>query len=303
MTRLFQYSKKQLLDLNEKPFKLEREIQDLFEQNLNQLTGLELVKSEFSIQNQRIDTLAVDLESKCFVIIEYKRSHNYSVFDQGVSYLNTLLRYQADFVLEYNESLDKKLRKDQVDWSQSKVVFVSPKFNNHQKQAVDFKDLNIELWEIKRFEQDIILINGIDKSSSAPSVKLSSSEKNLALSEISKEIKTYSEQDHLQDQPEEIIELYDDFKQALLNLFPEFNIVAQKLYVAFKNDKRNILGICINRKSLKIYLNMKKGALDDPKKLARDVSSVGHWGTGDYEITMSDDKNLEYIISLVKQAL
>ena len=48
---------------------------------------------------------------------------------------------------------------------------------------------------------------------------------------------------------------------------------------------------------------MKKGALDDPKKLARDVSSVGHWGTGDYEITMSDDKNLEYIISLVKQAL
>lgn len=303
MTRLFQYSKKQLLDLNEKPFKLEREIQDLFEQNLNQLTGLELVKSEFSIQNQRIDTLAFDLESKSFVIIEYKRSHNYSVFDQGVSYLNTLLRYQADFVLEYNESLDKKLRKDQVDWSQSKVVFVSPKFNNHQKQAVDFKDLNIELWEIKRFEQDIILINGIDKSSSAPSVKLSSSEKNLALSEISKEIKTYSEQDHLQNQPEEIIELYDDFKQALLNLFPEFNIVAQKLYVAFKNDKRNILGICINRKSLKIYLNMKKGALDDPKKLARDVSSVGHWGTGDYEITMSDDKNLEYIISLVKQAL
>lgn len=303
MTRLFQYSKKQLLDLNEKPFKLEREIQDLFEQNLNQLTGLELVKSEFSIQNQRIDTLAFDLESKSFVIIEYKRSHNYSVFDQGVSYLNTLLRYQADFVLEYNESLDKKLRKDQVDWSQSKVVFVSPKFNNHQKQAVDFKDLNIELWEIKRFEQDIILINGIDKSSSAPSVKLSSSEKNLALSEISKEIKTYLEQDHLQDQPEEIIELYDDFKQALLNLFPEFNIVAQKLYVAFKNDKRNILGICINRKSLKIYLNMKKSALDDPKKLARDVSSVGHWGTGDYEITMSDDKNLEYIISLVKQAL
>ncbi|MBN6711408.1 hypothetical protein JFL47_09265 [Haemophilus haemoglobinophilus] len=303
MTRLFQYSKKQLLDLNEKPFKLEREIQDLFEQNLNQLTGLELVKSEFSIQNQRIDTLAFDLESKSFVIIEYKRSHNYSVFDQGVSYLNTLLRYQADFVLEYNESLDKKLRKDQVDWSQSKVVFVSPKFNNHQKQAVDFKDLNIELWEIKRFEQDIILINGIDKSSSAPSVKLSSSEKNLALSEISKEIKTYLEQEHLQDQPDEIIELYDDFKQALLNLFPEFNIVAQKLYVAFKNDKRNILGICINRKSLKIYLNMKKGALDDPKKLARDVSSVGHWGTGDYEITMSDDKNLEYIISLVKQAL
>ena len=62
-----------MLDLREVPFKLEKEIQQLFERNLFKITGLELVKSEFSIQNQRIDTLAFDIENGAFVIIEYKR--------------------------------------------------------------------------------------------------------------------------------------------------------------------------------------------------------------------------------------
>lgn len=95
-----------------------------------------------------------------------------------------------------------------VDWAQSKVVFISPAFNQMQKQAVDFKDLNIELWEIKRFEKGIILINDIQKSSSAPSVKLSALN-NSELAEVSKELKSYTEEEHLQDKSEEIIELYN----------------------------------------------------------------------------------------------
>lgn len=302
MTTLFLNTKNHLSYLKEQPFKLEREIQTLFEQNLSQVMGLELVKSEFSIQNQRIDTLAFDPESQAFVIIEYKRSHNYSVFDQGIAYLNTLLKYKADFVLEYNETLRKNLRKDNVDWSQSKVIFVSPTFNQMQKQAVDFKDLNIELWEIKRFEKDIILINGITKSNSAPSVKLSSL-KNTELDKISKELKSYTEEEHLQGKSEEIVELYHEFKQALIHLFPDFNIAPQKLYVSFKNNKRNVVDICIQKKSLKIFLNMKKGNLDDPKLIFRDISNIGHWGNGDYETIVKNSKHLEYIISLIKQAL
>lgn len=109
------------------------------------------VASEFSIQNQRLDTLAYDHENKSFVIIEYKRSSHASVLDQGVSYLNTLLRFKADFILEYHEKTGKLLSKNQVDWSQSKVIFISPNFTTFQKQAVNFKDLNIELWEVKRY--------------------------------------------------------------------------------------------------------------------------------------------------------
>jgi RecB family endonuclease NucS len=74
--------------IKEHPFILEREIQQLFESNLTLITGLILVKSEFSIKNKRIDTLAFDPQSKAFIIIEYKRDKNASVVDQGFTYLS-----------------------------------------------------------------------------------------------------------------------------------------------------------------------------------------------------------------------
>ena len=39
------------------------------------------------------------------------------------------------------------------------------------------------------------------------------------------------------------------------------------------------------------------------RKISRDVSSVGHWGNGDYEVVVDDTKNLEYVMSLIKQAI
>ncbi len=278
-------------------------MQYLFEKNLTQITGLEFVKSEFSIQSYRLDTLAFDTENKSFVIIEYKRGHNYSVFDQGVSYLNTLLKYKADFVLEYNETLCKSLKKDDVDWSQSKVVFVSPTFNQNQKQAVDFKDLNIELWEVKRYENDIVVIDGVKKSASSPSIKQTSQKENSELIEITKQIKSYSEDEFLEGKSDEVVELYNDFKQAILNLSPEIEVVPQKLYLAFKIGKNNVTDIQIQNKNLKLFINVKKGELEDPKKLMRDISSIGHWGNGDYQVSIADTKNLEYIMSLIKQAI
>lgn len=104
--QIFNLSKSNLSQLKEIPFKLEKDIQNVFESNLGLLTGLKFIKSEFTIKSNRIDTLAFDEESKSFVIIEYKRSQNYSVIDQGVSYLNLLLEYKADFIVEYNETLN-----------------------------------------------------------------------------------------------------------------------------------------------------------------------------------------------------
>jgi len=51
-----------------------------------------------------------------------------------------------------------------------------------------------------------------------------------------------------------------------------------------------------------IVTPFKKGKLDDPKKIMRDVSAKGHWGNGDYEIVLKPGDNLDYLISLVKQS-
>lgn len=300
--RLFIQNKSELSGLKEKPFKLEKDIHIVFENNLELLSGYKFIKSEFVIKNNRIDTLAFDEENRSFVIIEYKRDRNYSVVDQGVSYLNLMLEYKADFIIEYNEQHKKNLKRTDVDWSQSKVIFVAPSFTGFQIQSSNFKDLPIELWEIKQFENNVIVVNPIKKSQSAPSIKQVQTKNNSTISKVTDEIKVYTEEDHLKGKSAEIKELYDAYKMAILNLSPDIEITAKKLYIAFKKDK-NIADIRIQQKGLKIWINLHERKLNDPKQLAKNVSNIGHWGNGDYEVNVKDTDNLEYIMSLIKQVL
>lgn len=287
--------------LKEKPFKLEREIQTLFENNLNELMNLQLVKSEFTIKNKRIDTLAYDPQSTAFIIIEYKRSKNISVVDQGFTYLSLMLENKADFIVEYNETLKQNLKRTDVDWSQTRVVFVSTGFTDNQKTATNFKDIAIELWEVKRYENNLISVNQIKKSKSAESIKPITSS-NTQLQAVTKEIKVYTEEDHTANKSDDIIELYESFRDAIVNLSDDIEIEPKKLYIAFKKNK-NIADIVILKKGLKLFINLTKGTLDDPKLLMRDVSNTGHWGNGDYELVIKNTDDLEYIMSLIKQAI
>ena len=299
--KLYHKTKNNITLLKETPFKLEKEIQSLFEAYLDTVLGLQLVKSEFSIKNKRIDTLAFDRQSNAFVIIEYKRSKSNSVVDQGFTYLNLMLENKADFILEYNESCQAKLQRKEVDWSQTRVVFVATAFTENQKLATNFKDIAIELYEVKQYEGGLVAINAIKKTASATSIQ-PLMEKNEAIRKITKEIKVYTEDDHLNNKPSAIIELYEAFKEAILNLADNIDVQANKDYIAFKKNS-NITDITIQRKGLKMWINLKKGKLDDPKQITRDVSATGHWGNGDYELIISNTANLEYIMSLVKQAL
>jgi predicted transport protein len=300
--KIFQQNKNSLNSLKEKPFKLEKDIQKIVEHNLEQISGYQFIKSEFTIKNKRIDTLAFDEENCSFIIIEYKRDRNYSVVDQGVSYLNLMLEYKADFIVEYNESQKNNLKRNDVDWSQSKVIFVAPSFTDFQRQSSNFKDLPIELWEIKRFENEVIVINPVKKSQSAPSIKQVQTKEESNIGKVVDEIKVYTEEDHLAGKSEEIIELYEIYKNAILNLTTDIEVLPKKLYIAFKKDG-NLADIHIQQKGLKIWINLHKGDLDDPKKITNDVSRKGHWGNGDYEIIVSDTLNLEYIMSLIKQVI
>lgn len=290
-----------LKEVKEKPFKLEKDIQKVFEANLSAIMGLELVKSEFTIKNKRIDTLAYDAQSCAFIIIEYKRDKNISVVDQGFTYLSLMLENKADFIVEYNESLKRNLKREDVDWSQTRVAFVSPSFTENQIQATNFKDIAIELWEVKQFENDTLAINPIKKSVAAESIK-PITQQTQSLKNITAEIKVYTEQDHIEKASDLTAELYEKFKAAILNLTDGIEVKPQKFYIAFKKGK-NVTDIATLKKSLKLFINVKAGLLDDPKKLAQDVSNVGHWGNGDYQIQVADDKDLEYIMSLVKQAM
>ncbi len=286
--------------IRENHFRLEKEIQELTENNLKTIFGLEFVKSEFALNNFRIDTLAFDREANAFVIIEYKRDKSFSVIDQGYAYLSLMLNNKADFILEFNENFDKTLKRTDVDWSQSRVLFVSPSFTNYQREAINFKDLPIELWEVKRYENGTVSFNQIQKAGAKESIKtISKTNKNV--DRVAKEIKVYTEEEHLANVTEEIKELYEKLKAGILNL-DNLEVKPKKVYIAFVSGK-NVVDVLPQKKALKIWLNMNKGELDDPKGIAKDVSTTGHWGNGEYEIKIQNDDDLEYILSLIKQSL
>ncbi|MBI1803813.1 MAG: hypothetical protein HY033_02275 [Ignavibacteriae bacterium] len=278
---LYKLSEKKVEPIKENAFKLEKDIQEIVEANLGSLFGLQLVRSEFQLNGLRIDTLSFDKDANSFVIIEYKKDRNFSVVDQGMSYLGLMLNNKAEFILEYNEQCGASLKRGDIDWSQSKVMFISPTFTSFQLDAINFKDLPIELWEVHRYANNTVRFDQHKPSQASASIK-TVSKKGAAVEKITREVRTYTEEGHLKIAGPKIAALYNRFKELVLAIGPDINLRPMKQYIAFR-AKTNVTDVVVLQKSLKIFLNLAKNKLDDPKKLARDVSDVGHWGNGDYQ--------------------
>ena len=285
--------------INEVSFKNEYELHKLCENNLETIFGLKFVKREFKVNNFRIDTLAFDENNKSFVIIEYKNTNSFSVVDQGYAYLSLMLNNKSDFILEYNENCNKALRRDDVDWSQSRVIFVSPNFNSYQKQSINFRDLPFELWEVKKFNNDVIYFNPINPSKNFESIKTIATN-NENIEEVNKEVMVYTEEMHYENGTEDTIDLYNQIKDYILSLDSNISIKATKIYIGFLLNNKNMVDILIQKRALKIWLNDRFGNLQDYKGLFKDVSNIGHWGNGDYEIKITDNNDIEYIFSIIK---
>jgi predicted transport protein len=300
--KLFSINDNKLKGLSTYPFKLEREIQNLIENNLDVVFNLQFVRSEFSIKNFRIDTLGFNPETKSFVVIEYKKERNFSVIDQGYTYMSIMLNNKSDFILEYNESCGDTLKREDVDWSQTRVIFVSPNYTEYQKNSVNFKDVPFELWEIKRYENNMLGMVQ-HKNDSEESITIISDNPENIVTKVSKEVKVYSEDYHLNQSKvlDSTKELYNELKIRILNIGGDIEILPRKMYIVFKK-KTNFIDVFIGKSDLWCWINLKKGELDDPKGLCRDVSNIGHYGNGDYDITINSKSDLDYIMFLVNQS-
>ena len=297
--KLYNLHNRKVKAVSIKPFRLEQEIQNIVEDNLAELFSLELVKSEFSIKNFRIDSLGFDKENKSFVIIEYKRDKNYSIIDQGYTYLSLMLNNKSDFILEYNESCDGSLKRTDVDWSQSRVIFVSPQFSDYQTNSINFKDVPFELWEIKRF--DIGLLSFVQhKPTSTESITNISGDPNNMVSKVAKEVKVFTEDIHYNNTSDLVKETYFSLRERIINL-GDVEIVPRSAYVGFKR-KSNFVDITVQKKNLWLWINLQKGTLDDPKGITRDVSDIGHYGNGDYDLKVTQESDLDYIMFLINQS-
>ena len=297
---IFSNDNEKLELISESPFDLEREVQRLVERNMRTIFDLTFITSEYMLNDLRVDSLGFDEESRAFVIIEYKRDKNFSVIDQGYAYLALLLNNKADFILLYNEKTSNSLKKDDVDWTQSRIIFIAPFYTTYQRKAIELKDLPIELWEIKKYSNSTILFNQIQHPEKVESIK-TISQKSQVIKNVSEEVIVYTEEIHLQNKPELVARLYNELKENILTIGQDISLKPKKIYIAFVR-KANFLYVVPRKSDLQLILNLKQGMLNDPEGLARDISKLGHHGTGDYEVKLGDPKDIGYVLSLIRQS-
>ena len=304
---LYKLNKNKLSPIDQDQFKLEKDIQNIVEQNTEEIFNLQLVKSEFAIKNYRIDSLCFDQETNSFVIIEYKKGSSYSVIDQGFSYLSTMLNNKSDFVLEYNESTNSGLKRDQVDWTQSRVIFISTSFNSFQTDSVNFKDIPFELYQVKRFKGGVISINQISSKSkeSIKSVKAINIDNNKVLDQVS----VYDEDSQLKGSSQRIRELYFQLKERMSS-WQDVKFKTTRNYVSVGRGNKTKIYINIQKERLKLHLlrridfkgNVKSAkvmfTIDDPKKI-HTLYKSSH--KEQYQILLKDEKDIDYVVSLLKQ--
>ena len=267
-------------------FKNEKELQSYVEKNMEEILGYKFIATEFSVGDSRLDSLGYDKENNTFIIIEYKNIKNNSLVDQGYSYLALMLERKEAFVLKYNNVTKSNLEICDIDWSQSRIIFISPFFSSRQISATEFQGMPFDLIKATKYENDIV---EFDKISKNPNLKASFTPN----TEIMK--------DHLNKAPEKIKELYQNLKEEILNL-GDIDIEYKKFYIAFKGNT-NIVDIEVYSSKIKLFINMKIGSLNDPMNISRDMSKTGHHGNGDYVVEISNEDDIENVIPLIKQSL
>jgi hypothetical protein len=293
---LFKFDKSKILPIKSVPFTKEKDIQVITENNIEAIFGLQFVSTEFTIGKFRIDTVALDSETNSFILIEYKKSQNYSVIDQGYAYLSLMLNRKADFVLRYNEVFGGSENKQFFDWSQSRVIFVSPSFTDFQIQAIDFKDLPIELWEVKAYENNLVRYDPI-KSQVASQASISTvSKPNKTVNSVNKEIQVFTEDYLLENSSQDIIDAYYSIKEMVYVINNDVEEKIKKTMNCFYTDGKGLVWVSPLKNKIVLYL--RKGHYKDKSGV------IIPPGWGNYpELRLSGgDIDLFFIKKLIEKA-
>jgi predicted transport protein len=301
--RIFQSRDNNLTEIHEESFDLERTIQNLVEKNLDSIfSGLEFVETEFQIDDLRPDTIAFDSEKNSFVIIEYKKIENRSLIDQGVSYYQLLHERKENFVLLYNRKLNKTADVSDINWDETRVIFISPEYTKYQKRASGFQGLPIELYEIKKYQDNMISLERIGDSQIQISDSPKPSKPRVTLSE-------YLEEDYLagkyhnQYPTDETKKLWNKLKDTIENTFEDVEFRQKKIYARYSLRDGGSSICTLEALKSKIVLNYSTTdmTLIETSEFVEDVSKVGHHGIGNFRSSIENPDDITKAIPLIQK--
>lgn len=286
----------QVEELAGKSVALEKTLQALIEQHLETFLGVRFLATEYSTgrtHKGRIDTLGID-ENGCPIIIEYKRSTNENVISQGLFYLDWLLDHKAEFQLLVLEKYGKEA-KDAIEWSTPRLICIAGDFTRYDEHAVQQINRNIELIRYKKFNDELLLlelVNAVSAEAIEEHVKKSSS--NVTYKTVS---------DYLAQADPELINRFEAAKAFMLALGDDVQEKTLKYYFAFKRIKNFA---CVELRTqtnyLVLYLRLDPTIVELEEGFTRDVTNIGHFGTGNLEVTIRNDADFERAKYLIQQS-
>ena len=257
---------------------LEKSLQALMEKNLEEILGIRFLATEYTTgktHSGRIDTLGID-ENGCPVIIEYKRAMNENVINQGLFYLDWLMDHQAEFKLLVLEKLGEK---EEIDWSAPRLLCIAGDFTKYDEHAVQQINRNIELIRYRKFGEDLLLLDLVNATSAqiSPSIR---------------GVKTVS--DHLVQADKDQKDRFESLKDFLTGLGDDAQMKTLKHYFAFKRIKNfACVEIHTQTKQILVYVKVDPDSITLEKGFTRDMKNIWHFGSGDLEIIISSDADLE----------
>ena len=287
--------KRQVKELNSNQVPLEKELQQLLEQNMSTFFGVTFLKSEYRITNGRMDSIGID-ENNCPVIFEYKRSVNENVINQGLFYLDWLLDHKADFKLLVMDTLGSE-QADKIDWSMPCVICVANDFTKFDEHAVNQMQRNIKLVKYKKFGNDLISLEYLNAPQVQPIEFDDGFVKQTKKSNSKdKDFDQYFNEAGIKNQ-----NLFYSVRDYILSLGDDVSENRLKLYVAFKKV-RNIICAEVYRNNVCLHLRLNPDTVDLAQGFIEDVRNKGHWGTGDLRINLKSVEDFEKAKPLLDRA-
>lgn len=296
---LFKIKGSKVEKIKAKKLDLEKNLQKLFEVNLEIILNITFLAHEYSTSfGGRIDTLGIDKNgSPC--IIEFKKNQNDNVINQGLSYLRWVLDHKADFEI----ICQVKKIKINIDWDSPRVICIAESYSKFDLDTADILPINVELLRYRVYDESILYL----EPENYQKIKISTRgiiKKGKALKNKDVLQKVYTVEDHLDGKNKDTIKLFQDLREKIISLDQSILEEAKAKYIAYKTST-NFVDIVVKQYGLKIFLNVKSPQITDPQGLARDLTKpkiIGHWGNGDYEVKFDNPKELEAIFLLIKQS-
>lgn len=270
--------------------------------------GVRYLATEYStgkVHRGRIDSLGLD-ENGSPVIFEYKRTTNENVINQGLFYLDWLMDHKGEFQILVASKLGPATA-DSIDWSAPRLICVANDFTRYDEYAVRQIDRNVELVRYRDFGANLLaieLVTSVSTETTATTRKPPHEVAAIAPARLDKKTsrsKTVTEL--LAQADSELAALYEKFEAFALSLGEDVVRNERSFYFAFRRLKNfACVEVHPSSRNLLVYLKLDPQALDLVEGFSRDVTKIGHFGTGDLELRVSNMANWPLVEELTRQA-